>query len=49
MKEIVLTEEQEWWLWSHGGRTIAHVCIEGNTLYVLMGLAGGGFDKVKLP
>ncbi len=49
MKKIILTDEQEAWLWSHGGRTIEHVSQEGDELYILMGLAYGGFEKVQLP
>lgn len=49
MKEIILTSTQEAWLLSHGGRTIEHVQQEGDDLYILMNLAGGGSEKVLIP
>lgn len=48
--EIPLTPNQEIWLYQHGGRSKQHVLLEGDgTKYILMGLAGGGSEKVYLP
>lgn len=40
----------ERWLFAHGGRSLAHVLVNGkNRPYVLMGLANGGDEKIFIP
>jgi hypothetical protein len=44
-----ITPVQERWLYEHGGRTKEHVLIQDTSLYILMKLAGGGYEKILLP
>lgn len=46
---IMLNAYQVQWLYEHGGRTLANVCIEDDKrLYVLMGISGGSDEKIYI-